>query len=276
MSDIKTAMILAAGRGTRMRAAQADPPKPLTPLTIGGRDQTLIDFILSEIMAAGIKRIVINLHHKAEQIIAHINAQTVIVENDVEIVFSPEQDILRETGGGVRHALPHLGAAPFLVCNADVIWQSHKPTLADFIKRFARLNYKNPNMAALLLLAARDTAIGVDNKKGDFSMDKECRLSRISGRISERSNGRISVRSNGRISERTNISGQNDYIFTGVQILTPALFDAIDEDVFSLNHIYDKAAKQGGLYGHRLDGRFLHIGTPEAWAEARVYAAQMR
>lgn len=241
MGHIKTAMVLAAGRGVRMRSGRNDPPKPLTPIKIGDSEQVLMDFILHQIIAVGINRIIINVHHKAEQIMTHIENHALIKEKNIEIIFSDERDYLRETGGGVAHALCHLDSTPFLVCNADVIWQAPTPSLPDFIAA-----YDPHKMRGLLLLAEMQAAIGIHREWGDFIMDDKSCLRRLSPK------------------NKT----QKNYIFTGVQILDPSLFSDIEDDIFSLNLIYDKAIAASHLYGHILAGQFLHIGTPEARTQA--------
>ena len=122
-APIRRAMVLAAGLGTRMRARAEDPPKPLTE--IAGR--TLLDRLLDRLERAGMERIVINLHHKAEWISNHLAQR-----GGVEIVYSDERAELLETGGGVKKALPLLGPDPFFVCNGDIIWQENADILAGY------------------------------------------------------------------------------------------------------------------------------------------------
>ncbi len=233
---IETAMILAAGKGTRMRAGENDPPKPLT--LIAG--QSLLMRMIARFEEAGVKTIIINLHHKA----AHIEAALKAYNGACEIVFSDECDTLLETGGGVKKALPHFGDAPFLVANGDVLW--HEETahgapgqLADFAAAF-----ETEKMRALLLLTPRMKASGYDGR-GDFHCDDNGRLTRRQG-------------------------DSAPYVFAGVQILTPSLFANITDTAFSLNKIYDVALADNQLFGHLLNGQWMHVGTPEGRAEAEA------
>lgn len=234
---IKTAMILAAGKGTRMQSAPSDPPKPLTDIA----GQSLLMRMLARLEAAGIKRIIINLHHKAEQIEAALSAY----DGACTITFSNERDALLETGGGVKKALPLLGDAPFLVANGDVLW--HEADHANHALTQIMQNFDAAKMDALLLLSDRARASGYDGQ-GDYMIDEDSRLTR-----------------------RQDETGA--HIFAGVQILTPALFDATPDGAFSLNAIYDAAQAQNRLFGHVLDGYWMHVGTPAGRAAADAYLA---
>lgn len=221
---IDTAMILAAGRGTRMQAAPNDPPKPLTEIA----GQNLLARMMQRLEKAGIRRIVINMHHKAEAIEAFAAAY----DGAARIILSDERDALLETGGGVKKALRHFAEAPFLVANGDVLWCEESDQIANFIGQFDA-----DKMTACLLLAARERATGYDGT-GDYLLLEAGRLARKTGTDAP-------------------------YIFAGVQILTPGLFAAMPDGAFSLNLVYDAAQAQGGLYGHVLDGLWMHVGTPQ-------------
>lgn len=223
-APITHVMVLAAGLGTRMRARADDPPKPLTE--IAGR--TLLDRLLDRLEAAGMTRIVINLHHKADRISAHLAQRG----GGVEIVYSDERARLLETGGGVKKALPLLGPDPFFVCNGDILWQENADILSALIARFDAAR-----MDALLMLAPRAACSGYDGT-GDFDLHADATLTRPHG-------------------------GAADFVFGGVQVLSPTAFDATPEGAFSLNQIYDTATATGRLYGEVLDGQWMHVGTPE-------------
>lgn len=234
---IETAMILAAGKGTRMRAAASDPPKPL--VEVGG--ESLLARMLARVMAVGVKKIIVNLHHKSEMIEAML-ATFAAAHSGVEIVVSDERGALLETGGGVKKALPLLGDAPFLVANADILWHEDAPALQGLIAGF------DPAlMQARLLLAERQRASGYDGI-GDYHLAADGRMTR-------------------------RVDAAAAYIFAGVQILTPALFAAMPDGPFSLNRVYDTAQAAGALYGHVLDGRWMHVGTPEGRAAAEAILA---
>tara|TARA_B110000971_G_scaffold221827_1_gene270829 strand:- start:702 stop:1394 length:693 start_codon:yes stop_codon:yes gene_type:complete len=228
-------MILAAGKGTRMRASAEDPPKPLTQIG----NQSLLFRMLGRLEAAGLEAIVVNVHHKAQAIEAALESYS----GKATITISDERDALLETGGGVKRALPHLAPTPetagFLVANGDVLWREETPVLDGFLAQF-----DPQKMDALLLLAARNQATGYDGT-GDYTMSADGQLRRKTER-------------------------EADYIFAGVQILSPSLFATLPEGAFSLNQTYDLAQNNGRLYGHVLDGLWMHVGTPEGRAEAEA------
>lgn len=232
MQLIDTAMILAAGKGTRMRPAADDPPKPLIELA----GESLLARMLSRLMAAGISRIIVNVHHKAAQIEAML-ADYAAAHPSLEIHISDERDALLETGGGVKKALPLLGARPFLVANADLLWLENRPAIDALMADF-----EPEKMQARLLMAQRSTATGYHGD-GDYHFLPDGRLRR-------------------RTAEAV------DWIFAGVQILAPALFANMPDAAFSLNTVYDQAQEAGGLFGTPLEGRWMHVGTPEGRAAA--------
>lgn len=229
MSAPTSAMVLAAGLGLRMRPLTSERPKPL--IQVGGR--ALVDRILDHLAAAGVETAVVNVHHLADQVRAHLAPRL-----RPRIVISDETDQLLETGGGVTKALPLLGPAPFLVLNGDVLWQdAMTPTLTD-LARF----WRDEAMDALLLMQPTVAALGYDGL-GDFFMDPVGRLTRR----------RIGVA---------------PFLFGGIQILHPRLFAGCRAERFSLNRLYDRAAEAGRLFGARHLGRWMHVGTPADLAAA--------
>ncbi|MEX2616023.1 MAG: nucleotidyltransferase family protein [Alphaproteobacteria bacterium] len=224
---IRTAMVLAAGRGTRMRHLSKTRPKPLTVLA--GR--TLLDRVLDHLEADGVDRIVVNTHYMGEMITEHLSRRS-------GIILSPEVDLL-ETGGGVRHALPHLGDDPFYVINSDAVW-GNGPTPA--LRRLAAA-WRDETMDALLLLQ-RMVAVAGTSGRGDFFLDPL-------GRVRRRDSREIAA-----------------FLFAGVQILHPRLFAGSPEGAFSLNRLYDAAAATNRLHGIVHDGEWYHVGTPEQLLQA--------
>lgn len=223
------AMVLAAGLGLRMRPITLSLPKPLVP--VAGR--TMLDRVLDHLDRAGAGRKVVNLHWLGETIRSHLDDRR-------DIVFSEEPELL-ETGGGVAKALPLLGAEPFFVCNADIIWtDGAEPALSRLARAFDAAR-----MDALLLLQPVETAFGYDGR-GDFHL-------RADGTLVRRQPG-----------ETTPL------LFAGVQILHPRLFDFHPGGKFSLNLLYDKAMASDRLFGIVHDGGWYHIGTPPALAEAEA------
>jgi len=150
MSAIRTAMVLVAGLGKRMRPLTDTLPKPL--IEVAGR--SLIDRVFDRLIAAGVARIVVNLHHHRAALEAHIAAR-----RDAEFVLSPEAELL-ETGGGVLNALPLLGSEPFYCINADVLWfDGATPAL----KRLGDA-WSNQRPQALLMMNSAATARGYEGR----------------------------------------------------------------------------------------------------------------
>ncbi len=218
------AMVLAAGLGERMRPITDTLPKPLIEL----RGRTLLDSILDRVAAAGVPEAVINLHYLGEMIEARL-----VPRERPRVSFSHEETRL-ETGGGVRKALSLLGADAFFVINGDVCWlDGHTPAL----ERLAAA-WDDEEMDALLLLHPTAFAVGYAGV-GDFVLAPD-------GRMRRRRESEVSP-----------------FVFTGIQILHPRLFEDAPEEPFSLNLIYDKAGAAERLWGLRHDGEWFHIGTPE-------------
>lgn len=224
-----TAMILAAGFGTRMRPLTLNVPKPL--LKVGGR--TMLDAALDHLKAAGVEHVVVNSHYLGDQVEAHLAART-----DMKLIASPEVAIL-DTGGGVKNALPHFGGKPFFVLSGDLPWQdgAHPALL-----RMAEA-WDETRMDLLLLLMPTQKAKGFETK-GDFFMDEV---------------GRV---------WRAGTAPPRPYVWISAMIVSPALYDEIAETTFSNNKIFDMAEARRRLFGLEHDGTCFHVGTPEDLAEA--------
>ncbi len=225
-------MVLAAGLGTRMRPLTDKIPKPLVP--VGGK--ALIDHVLDRLADAGVARAVVNVHYMAEQIEQHLAYRT-----RPQIVISDERGLLLGTGGGVARALPQLGHAPFFHINSDTIWiDGVQPNLARLAETF------DPDtMDALLLLAPTAGSIGYSGR-GDFAMAPD-------GRLNKRPEQEVAP-----------------FVYAGAAILSPALFNGAPTGDFSLTALFDRAAEAGRLHGLRLEGLWMHVGTPEAVAAAEA------
>ena len=228
----RRAMVLAAGMGTRMRPLTDTMPKPLVP--VAGR--ALLDHVLDRLSEAGVERAVVNVHHFAEQMIAHLAART-----RPAITISDERGLLLDTGGGVVKALPELGEAPFFHLNADTIWIDG---VTPNLKRLAEAS-DPAAMDALLLLAPTAGSIGYDGR-GDFTMAPD-------GRLRPRGERQVTP-----------------FVYAGAAILTPSLFADAPQGAFSLTKLFARAASAGRLYGLRLEGLWMHVGTPEAIAAAEL------
>lgn len=231
----KTAMVLAAGLGLRMRPLTLERPKPLIPVA----GTALIDHALARLSDAGVETAVINSHYKGDMIAAHLAGR-----DRPRIVLSPE-DTLLDTGGAVRNALPLLGEAPIVCVNADILWLDG-PTPA--LGRLAA-NWDAERMDALLLVMATTKSVGYDGR-GDYFMDPV-------GHLKRRGESQIAP-----------------YVFAGVQIVKPGLF-AMDtpDGAFSTNRVWDRAQAAGRLFGVVHDGAWFHIGTPDALAESEELLA---
>lgn len=227
-----TAMVLAAGLGTRMRPITDRLPKPLVPVA----GTPLIDQVLDRLAAAGVRDAVVNVHYLADQIEAHLSGRQA-----PRVVISDERGELLDTGGGIARALPLLGPGPFFLANTDSLWIEGARPLLD---RLAEA-WSDERMDGLLVVAPTVTASGYGGT-GDFLLDTEGRLSRRPERITA------------------------PFAYTGAAILSPRLFEGAPAGKFSLNLLFDRAIESGRLFGLRLDGLWMHVGTPAAIAEAET------
>ncbi|SFV13230.1 Nucleotidyl transferase [Methylobacterium sp. 174MFSha1.1] len=228
---VTRAFVLAAGLGKRMRPITVTTPKPL--VEVAGK--SLVDYALDRIAEAGIPEAVVNVHYLADLMEAHLVRRRA----GPAITISDERDKLLETGGGVKKALPLLGPAPFMVLNSDSFWlEGPQPNLRRLVAA-----WDPERMDMLLLLASAATSLGYDGP-GDFHMDKE-------GRLTRRAEREVSP-----------------FVYAGVAIVKPALFADTPEGSFSLNLLFDRTIAAERLFGLRLDGQWLHVGTPEALREA--------
>jgi MurNAc alpha-1-phosphate uridylyltransferase len=225
------AMVLSAGLGTRMAPATNWLPKPLVAL----RGKALIDHVLDRLAYAGVARAVVNVHHKADLIERHLEGRQAPA-----IEISDERAALLDTGGGVKKVLPRLGPGPFLIHNADSVW------IEGVGSNLARLAaaWDDQRMDCLLLLALASASHGYQGR-GDFALE-----------------------SDGRIRRRRVEQEIVPFAFTGVSVAHPRLFDGSPEGAFSLNRVWNRAIAAGRAYGMRMDGVWMHVGTPEALAEA--------
>jgi len=219
-------MVLAAGLGTRMRPHNGQVPKPL--VTVAGK--ALIDYVLDRLADAGVERAVVNVHHMADQIEHHLASR-----RRPRIVFSDERAELLGTGGGVIKAMAELGDGPFFHVNSDTIWiDGVAPNLTRLADAF-----DPARMDGLLLLAAAATSIGYTGR-GDFMMAPD-------GRLARRGERHVAP-----------------FVYAGAAILTPAFFAGVPAGPSSMSPLFDRAIAAGRLFGLRLEGVWMHVGTPEA------------
>ena len=233
----KTAMILAAGLGKRMRPITSTMPKPLIEI----RGHALIDYGLDALARNGVEKVVVNVHYMADLMRAHLRKR-----KDMEIIVSDETDALLDSGGGVVKALPELGADPFYLLNADTFWIDGYRDNLDLLAEL----WAPSKMDVSLLIAEMRHSTGYDGD-GDFVMDPSGRLARVPERV------------------------VSPYIYAGGAILKPELFAGMKAEKFSLNRIFDQSIEAERLFGVRLDGVWITVGTPAAipLAEAAFLAS---
>lgn len=222
-----TAMIMAAGMGTRMMPLTADRPKPL--IRVAGT--TLLDHVLDQLRAAGIARIVVNAHYRADQIEDHLAAHA----GDFAVSVSDERALLRDTGGGLVQALPLIGADPFYCINADNWWVDKG---SNALLDMASL-WDDERMDVLMLVVPFERA-GNTQGDGDFDMDADGRLSREGPRR------------------------HRPFVWTGIQMLSHRTITDPPADVFSTNVFWDRAIAVGRCFGLVLNGQWYDVGYPAA------------
>ncbi|WP_413993800.1 nucleotidyltransferase family protein [Labrys okinawensis] len=222
-------MLLAAGLGKRMRPLTDHKPKPL--VEVAGK--TLIDHVLDRLAFSNVETAVVNVHYFAEQMEAHLAGR-----QHPKILISDERAGLLDSGGGVRKALPLLGEAPFIVCNCDSFWIEGPQVNLDALKA----HWDPARMDILMLVAATATSVGFDGR-GDYQLDSH-------GALARRRECETAL-----------------FAYAGVLLIKPELFKGTPE-IFSLNRLFDEAEARGRLFGKRLDGIWLHVGTPQAVVEA--------
>lgn len=228
-------MVLAAGLGTRMRPLTDSLPKPLIKVA----DKPLIDWTLDRFADAGVRRAVVNVHYRADQMERHLAAR-----RNPEIVISDEHALLLETGGGLKKARPALGEAPVFCTNTDAILVDNgaEPCAA------LAAAWREGEMDALLLLVPMKNASGYDGK-GDFGLES----SRPQWRKGE----------------------DAPFVFTGLQIIRPALLDGTPDGPFSTRLLWDKAMAADRMRAIIHDGPWMHVGDAQGLALANAFFDKM-
>ena len=222
-----TAMVMAAGLGKRMRPLTATKPKPL--IEVAGR--ALLDHVLDHLKAAGVKRIVVNVHYLADAVEAHLKARA----EGIDVVISDERKLLMETGGGLVQAKDMIDADPFLAVNSDNFWIDGP---ADTLKLLAS-HWDDKRMDALLLLVPLARAQN-HRGMGDFHMDRTGRLRRR---------------------EKSHVA---PFVFTGIQMLSKRLLRDAPEGPFSTNILWNRAIEEGRCFGAVHQGLWFDVGTPKS------------
>ncbi|WP_309086143.1 nucleotidyltransferase family protein [Chelativorans sp.] len=231
MTVPEKAMVLAAGLGLRMRPLTETMPKPL--ISVGGK--ALIDWGLDALKQQGVGTAVVNVHHLADMMLAHLARRS-----EPRIVISDERETLLDSGGGIVKALPYLGEKPFFILNADTFWIDRSEGNLD---RLARA-WDPLHMDILILLADPAFATGHTGRL-DFTMEHEGRLKRAG-------------------------AGETGFIYAGATILHPRMLAGASAAPHSLNLYFDRAIAAGRMFGLPLDGHWITVGTPDAIAPAEA------
>jgi MurNAc alpha-1-phosphate uridylyltransferase len=222
----RSAMLMAAGLGKRMRPLTATRPKPL--IEVAGR--TLLDHSLDRLRAAGVKQAVVNVHYLADALEAHLDNRV----EGIEIIVSDERDRLLETGGGLVRALPLIESDPFLVVNSDNLWIDGP---VDALRLLAS-GWDDRRMDAFLLLVPLARA-NCHKGQGDFHMT-------AAGALRRRKAGTVAP-----------------FVFTGVQMLSKRLFEGeLPGGPFSTNVLWDRAIAAGRCFGTVHQGLWFDVGAP--------------
>jgi MurNAc alpha-1-phosphate uridylyltransferase len=223
----RTAMVMAAGLGKRMRPLTATRPKPL--VEVAGK--ALLDHVIDRLRAAGVERVVVNVHYLADALEAHLRCHV----GDLDVAISDERELLLETGGGLKQALPLIDCDPFLAVNSDNLWVDGA---TDTLKLLAS-HWDGERMDSLLLLVPQARA-GNHRGLGDFHMDP-------AGRLRRRTKARVAP-----------------FVFTGIQMVAKRLLDGAPDGPFSTNLLWDRAIAEGRCFGVVHPGLWFDVGTPAA------------
>ena len=221
--NVKHAMILAAGLGTRMKPLTLKIPKPLIKV----RSKSLLERSINLLENYGIEQITINVHYLAAQVEKFVSN----FKTKVKIIISNEKDLLLDTGGGVKEGTKIFGKNPFFVLNPDTLWSKDYTSEMKSLEKI----YFNTKKPCLLLVNKRlsfDTSF-----KGDFNLR------------------------NNIVSKDT----ENNFIFTGLQLLHRNYLDPIDKKVFSMNEVWNNLINNNKLSGLESSQKFYHLNTEKIY-----------
>ena len=236
MNPPDTAMIMAAGFGTRMGDLTRHRPKPMLPLA--GRP--MLDHVLDQIQSAGLGTAVINLHYLGDQIRTHLAGR-----KTPAIRFSEEQPDILDTGGGIVQALPILGPNPFVVVNSDAVFVGPNPV------GLLLHHWHEMQADALLLMVPRTQTIAY-TRAGDFFVDQ-----------------------NTATPTRRGNADTAPFVYAGAQIITPDAFANAPAGAFSSNLIWNDLLARDRLRAIAYPGQWVDVGTPEGLALAEAAIAEL-
>ena len=216
---VKHAMILAAGLGTRMKPLTLDTPKPL--IKVGRKN--LLERSINLLENYGVEKIIINVHHLADQIETFI----LNVKSNIKIDISNEKNLLLDTGGGVKEGTKIFDKNPFFVLNPDTLWLLN---YLDEMKSLEKIFFesKKPSLLLVNKKLSFDTSF-----KGDFNLKDNI----VSKDV------------------------ENNFIFTGLQLIDRNCLNMINKKVFSMNEVWDKLIDENKLYGLESRQKFYHLNT---------------
>jgi N-acetyl-alpha-D-muramate 1-phosphate uridylyltransferase len=237
-APITQAMVLAAGLGTRLRPITDTMPKPLVPVA----GKPMIDYGLDALADARVTRAVVNVHHFADRMEAHLAAYP-----RLDILVSDERDQLMNSGGGLKKGLALLATGTVFVMNADLFWIGEKPGEPTNLDRLAGF-FDPETMDMALLCVPLERTTGHNGKK-DFQLDPDGRLSRY-------------------------VDGDNPVVYAGAIVMQTSLLKDAPDDAFNLNIYFDRAIEKGRLFGIVMDGEWITVGTPDALPAAEAMIAR--
>ena len=190
-------------------------------------NSTLLERAINLLISHGVQEISINVHYLPDQIKSFINRK----KFKVKITISNEENLLLDTGGGVLKGTQNFGDNPFFVINPDTVWSKH---YLEELKSLEAIYLKN-NKPTLLLVNKK---LSIDPSfKGDFNLNNE--------KISKDS--------------------ENQFIFTGLQIINRSVFTNEKSEVFSLNKVWNKLIKDKNLLGLESNQKFYHLNTSDMY-----------
>ena len=233
----KTAMVLAAGLGTRMRPLTNDRPKAL--VKVAGK--ALIDHALDRLVEVGVETAVVNVHAFADLLEAHLATR-----KTPRIIISDEREQALETGGGLKKAIPLLGQDPVWVANIDTAWIDHGVSaLAAVADAF------DPDrMDVCLLLAPTATSLGFHDN-GDVFQD---------------SDGALRFKAPGEMAP---------FLYVGFHITKPEIVAEGPSGPFSLSPIWRSLSAEHRVFGIAPPGQWMHVGSPSGLHDAEQLFASV-
>ena len=223
------AFILAAGLGTRMKHLTKNIPKPLVKVN----NKPLIEYSLDNLKKFGTSNVVINLHYKSKLLKSYLDMKSKFLEK-INIQFSFESDSLLDTGGGIKKGIKMISSNPFFILNSDTIRVDNEINIMEEM-----VSQWNPKIMDFLLLLFPVEKAKHYSGSGDFHINKHNQISRVEG------------------------SNINKFIYAGLCLASTDKFFKIQENIFSINRLWDDSIKKKKLYGLVHTGYWLHVGTPD-------------